>query len=96
MSSIDIFFTRQLLTRMHARLREIGISDPMARAWTYDFGRGRREAQIPAIKIPGASIDAAPIYWHGRAATAYEARYNAWQVWLEANGYDTDDEGADE
>ena len=86
MSSIDTIFTRQLLKGMHEHLKELGIADPMKRAWTYDYGRGRREAQIEAIAIPEAGIDAAPVYWHGRAATAYEARYNAWSQWLEQNG----------
>jgi hypothetical protein len=53
----------------------------MKDAWVYNCSRGLWEFHGPNN-----------FYWHGRASTAYEARYKGWMAWLETKGVDLDEE----
>jgi hypothetical protein len=76
MTSIDTIFCRALLRKAHALVKQF---DPdihvVDRAWVYCFGRGHWEFHGPDV-----------FYWHGRASSAYHARYRGWMAWLQAKG----------
>ena len=70
MASVDVEFTRTLLTMIGPAVKAQG-KRPMKDAWVYHFGRGQWEFHGPD-----------KFYWYGRAANAYEARYKGWVAWL--------------
>jgi hypothetical protein len=73
MTTIDVLFSRRLLSEMQAdpRFRSSG-KRLMKDAWVWCAGRSHWEFHGPE-----------QFYWHGNAANAYEARYKGWSAWID-------------
>lgn len=78
MSGIDIAFCRILLLQAHKLVKQhFPDFDLRTAAWVYKTGRQTWEFHGPLDEEKNKTY-----YWHGRAANAYEARYNGWMAWL--------------
>jgi hypothetical protein len=72
--SLDVQFGRSLLNRIVPDVRRHVPGVRMGDAWVYRYGRDQWEFHYRDF------------YWHGRAASAYEARYRGWAALLEKLG----------
>lgn len=75
MSSTDVAFTRALLSEGHKAVKKHFPKMNLRDAWVWNAGRDHWEFHGPD-----------EYYWHGSAATAYEARYKGWMAWLHHKG----------
>jgi hypothetical protein len=75
--SLDSDFGRLLLAQITPTVKDHTTAAQRKAAWTYHFGRGQWEFHGPDH-----------FYWHGRASSAYEARYKGWIAYLESKGID--------
>lgn len=81
MTDINITFSRTLLARAHALVKQhFPKMNLIKDAWTYHFHRDHWEFHGPDS-----------FYWHGSADNAYEARYKGWMAWLRKSGINLDD-----
>lgn len=70
MTSIDVIFTRSLLSQIKPDVEAAGYRLNKD-AWVWCAGRDHWEFHGPK-----------EYYWHGSAGTAYEARYKGWAAFL--------------
>lgn len=73
----DIAISRKLLTEAHDLLRKHfpQMKNVHMIGWTHKCGRDTWEFHGPD-----------KFYWHGKAANAYDARYQGWMSWLKHKG----------
>jgi hypothetical protein len=74
--SLDTQFGRTLLNRIVPDVRRHVPGVRMGDAWVYKCGSDQWEFHYQGF------------HWHGRASSAYEARYNGWAAYLEKLGVD--------
>lgn len=82
MKNVDVKFSQELL-RLGADLvrKHFPIIRPYKDGWTYKVGKTQWEFHGPGN-----------FYWFGKAANAYDARYQGWMAWLTKKGINVDED----